>query len=419
MISDRIIILVIVVLTGILGVTALSSGADVEILDVVPRDIRSITLDGDTAVVSVVDDIIEMYDSDKAGTLDYINTLNTTDPHYPFVIDSATGIIVAHGANSDLRFTESLLTNNQAHKPYDVILDELVEHSMDGSEYRGVWAEYVFLNPELGQDQLKRSWLVLHDGYIFGSGHYYSPEDRSKQEVDYAIELYDTLGRDAFKRINTLSLHPYSFYAVVIDIDSSKVVAHGAFPYENVGVKVTQSLEGLNDLDHDSSFWLYVQNKNPISGVVEQKRIWVTPHDGYLFTSGYYYSAEDKVRDNIESLVEAYKSDKEKVIDEVNALNSVDPYYPFILNVTTGKIVAHGAFVSRVGIDSIILNDGTERLSQDILDDLYAYNSTWTDYIFANPSTGESEHKRTYLYLYDGHVFGAGFYYSVFGSTVR
>lgn len=419
MINDKIIVAIIVTLTGILGVIALSSGADIEILDAIPRDIRSITLDGDAASAAVVDEIIAMYDSDKEGTLEYINNLNSKDPSYPFVIDAETGIIVAHGSDADLASTESLIPQDRAHKSYAVILDELIERSADTNEYRGVWAEYVFLNPELGQDQLKRSWLVLHDGYIFGSGHYYSPEARAQQEVSYAIELYDELGKDAFKRINTLSLQPYSFYAVVIDVDTSKVVAHGAFPYENVGVKVTQSLEGLNDLDHDSSFWLYVQNKNPISGVVEQKRIWVTPYDGYLFTSGYYYSAEEKVRENIEVLVEAYKSNKKQVFDEVNALNSVDPYYPFILNATTGKIEAHGAFISRIGIDSIILNDGTERLSTDILDDLYKYNSTWTDYKFTNPSTGELEHKRTYLYLHDGYVFGAGFYYSVFGSTAR
>ena len=419
MINDKVIVAIIIGLTVVLGAAALSSGADIEILEAIPRDIRSITLDGDAASAAVVDEIIAMYESDKEGTLEYVNNLNSDDPAYPFIIDSETGVIIAHGSNSALASTESLIPRNQAHKPYSIILEELVERSSDDNEHRGVWAEYVFLNPELGQDQLKRSWLVLHDGYIFGSGHYYSPESRAQQEVDYAIELYDELGKDAFKRINTLSLQPYSFYAVVIEIDSSKVVAHGAFPYENVGVKVTQSLEGLSDLDHDSSFWLYVQNKNPISGVVEQKRIWVTPHDGYLFTSGYYYSAEEKVQDSIRVLVEQYKANKEQVFDEVNAMNSVDPYYPFILNSTTGKIVAHGAFVSRVGIDSIILNDGTERLSKDILEDLQKYNSTWTDYKFTNPSTGELEHKRTYMYMHDGYIFGAGFYYSVFGSTAR
>ena len=36
----------------------------------------------------------------------------------------------------------------------------------------GRWVEYVYLNPNTGFRELKHSWVVRHDGLIFGSGWY-------------------------------------------------------------------------------------------------------------------------------------------------------------------------------------------------------------------------------------------------------
>ena len=36
----------------------------------------------------------------------------------------------------------------------------------------GSWIEYVITNPDTGEEQLKHTWAVLNDGYIFASGWY-------------------------------------------------------------------------------------------------------------------------------------------------------------------------------------------------------------------------------------------------------
>ena len=36
----------------------------------------------------------------------------------------------------------------------------------------GLWTEYLWPNPETGQDEQKHLWAIQHDGYLFGSGYY-------------------------------------------------------------------------------------------------------------------------------------------------------------------------------------------------------------------------------------------------------
>ena len=38
----------------------------------------------------------------------------------------------------------------------------------------GIWVEFLWPNPATGREDLKRAWVVRHDGMIFASG-YYSP----------------------------------------------------------------------------------------------------------------------------------------------------------------------------------------------------------------------------------------------------
>ena len=36
----------------------------------------------------------------------------------------------------------------------------------------GLWIEYLWPNPESGEVELKRTWAIRHDGYLFGTGYY-------------------------------------------------------------------------------------------------------------------------------------------------------------------------------------------------------------------------------------------------------
>ena len=90
-------------------------------------------------------------------------TRESADEYYLFVLDRE-GRIVAHGADPSLvgRAAFDLV------EP-DKTLDE-INAELDSSG--DAWVKYRFVNPATGSEEFKRSHLVLHDGYAFGSGVY-------------------------------------------------------------------------------------------------------------------------------------------------------------------------------------------------------------------------------------------------------
>ena len=90
-------------------------------------------------------------------------TRESSDEHYLFVLDRE-GLIVAHGSDPAL-VGVSGLDLVDADKTIEEINAEL---DSEGS----AWVEYRFANPATGAEEMKRSRLVLHDGYAFGSGVY-------------------------------------------------------------------------------------------------------------------------------------------------------------------------------------------------------------------------------------------------------
>jgi len=90
-------------------------------------------------------------------------TRESADEYYLFVLDRE-GRIVAHGSDPSLVGASGLKLVD-ADKTIGEINAEL---DSEGS----AWVEYRFTNPATGAEEMKRSHLVLHDGYAFGSGVY-------------------------------------------------------------------------------------------------------------------------------------------------------------------------------------------------------------------------------------------------------
>ena len=114
-------------------------------------------------VQSIVVEMIRLYGHDPESAFDTINSFESRDPRYPFVVDPETTKIVAHGADASRVGDVAIILTNST-----VSLEEF--RSLNEDE--GVWTEYVFFNPATGLDSSKRSWVVMHDGYLFGSGYY-------------------------------------------------------------------------------------------------------------------------------------------------------------------------------------------------------------------------------------------------------
>ena len=179
----------------------LERGVDLVLHESFARTIYTITDAGVLEVQRVVEETTRMYDADRESAFADITALaGNPVVHYPFVLDPDTKTVVAHGAIPDRVGTPSqIILGGYADKPYDVIIGELQNSD-------GTWVDYIFLDPTTNEDGLKRSWLVLHDGYIFGAGFYYSIEDKINRVLDDAIALYEADG--GFDGINALQAIP-------------------------------------------------------------------------------------------------------------------------------------------------------------------------------------------------------------------
>ena len=67
---------------------------------------------------------------------------------------------------------------------------------MVGAGEQGLWVDFMFLNPASGNQEFKHSWVVRHDGLLFGSGWYQvlpsSPLDVTKADpAEYTVAVVD------------------------------------------------------------------------------------------------------------------------------------------------------------------------------------------------------------------------------------
>lgn len=253
----------------------------------------------------MVDYAIFIYESNRENDawIDIITPIDPiiTDAIYPFVLNATTWEGVAHGVLPDRIGVRANSILNTSVEPIEDIHAELAE---DGT----AWVTYPFLNPDTGTYQLKRTWIVERDGYIFAAGYYIL--DSWVQALVFGTTLkYDQLGKDvAFASINTIPDDEYieedggpaidppaSFYMFVVDPDTGTVEAQSLNP--SVAGTITDweatlaATPNLPDvLDRDGQDFVMYSVSNPVTGQEEFKRTWLTMHDGYIFGVGYHDS---------------------------------------------------------------------------------------------------------------------------------
>lgn len=375
--------------------------------------IYAITDAGESEIKRVVEETINRYNLDKEDTFDSINKIATNPvSHYPFVLDPETKKILAHGADQDRIGIPSLILGDYADIPYYKIITKLQNNE-------DVWVDYVFIDPSTSNDELKRSWLVLHDGYIFGSGFYYSIEEKMSNIIDNAIELYKEEG--TFDSINAMYADITSHYPFVIDPDDNITVAHGAFPdivgtvtFANQDVPYSEFAKSLEE--GTESISQYAVFQNPSADELTLKHNIFKLYDGYLFGAGYYYSGDEKVKNIVKNTIEAYKADKERVFVDINSQSDagLTPHYRFVIDPDTKAIIANGGFPTIVGNVSLFFSDHANKSAEEIISELSDGDGIWVEYTYNVPGTDFEEKKRSYLELHDGYIFGSGYYFSTF-----
>lgn len=134
--------------------------------DPMPGFLKALGIDDskyEAQLEALLDDAIASYESHGFAGIDghFEGQL-----YYPFVVDQ-DGFSVSHGENPALVGSNVIdLVRNS-----DKTVEEMIS-DMESNPSGITWWQYAFTNPTTGTDQVKRSLLKMHDGYIFGAGYY-------------------------------------------------------------------------------------------------------------------------------------------------------------------------------------------------------------------------------------------------------
>ena len=179
----------------------------------------------------------------------------------------------------------------------------------------GHWTEYIWPNPENDKLELKRTWSIRHDGYLFASGYYapWHPDpatvliDSKEDPVAFthafvlaAVARYESEGVEATAAYYNDPMNVDGQWYVFITDADDMFVAHAPSP-DLIGtdLKGVLGLDGSRMLGveiaaaTETGLWIEYLWPNPESGENEVKRTWAIRHDGYLFGSGYYKPATE------------------------------------------------------------------------------------------------------------------------------
>lgn len=368
---------------------------------------------------------LERYDREgRDSTIEYYNTAESIDGDwYVFIIAEDDGII-AHAARPE-RLGKKL--------------NELVD--VAGYNYgadfaatteNGSWVEYIYLNPTKDLYEKKHSWVVKHDGLIFGSGWYErtlislhpsrteQPAAYTKALVEQAIRRYVVTGRDAvIEYYNNPEIVDGQWYIYLWDADAN-ILAHPTSSHliGTNGKDLNPDINGYHfgpDLAAapPEGAWVTYTFLNPESGDQAKKHSWVQLYDGLIFGSGWYPSKDQPAQYTqslVQEAIERYdREGRDAVIKYYNNPEIVDgQWYVFIID-EDGISVAHPTRKDFIGTDRSQAKDVNGKpYGQELV--AATEQGRWVSYVFGNPDTNELQQKQTWVVKHNGLIFGSGWY---------
>ena len=365
----------------------------------------------------------------RDGTVSYYNTAESVDGQWYVFIFDESDVLVSHAADPDLVGRHASDVRGPKGYPSG---DSVVAVAKANPE--GAWLEYTFPNPATGDLETKHSWVVMHDGLVFGSGWYEPGPSRSQPDaftqeiVAQAVNLYDAVGRDGtVSYYNNAESIDGQWYVFIFD-ESDVLVTHAADP-DLVGRHASDVLgpKGYPSGDSVVGFakanpqgaWLEYTFPNPATGDLETKHSWVLVHDGLIFGSGWYEPGPS--RSQPDEFTQAVVAQAVNLYDAVgrggtvsyyNNAESIDgQWYVFIFD-ESDVLVSHAADLNLVGRHSSAVLGPNGYPSGDSVVAVARANpqGAWLEYTFSNPATGDLETKHSWVLVHDGLVFGSGWY---------
>ena len=237
---------------------------------------------------------LNLYDASGRDVLvDYYNDPVSVDGQWYLFVADESGKLIAHGADQDLVGVPLADVVGANGYPSGRIIS-------DDADEDGEWSEYVFYNPSSGRSQIKHSWLIKHDGLIFGSGWYEDGPRKSEQPaytqalVQQALNLYDSSGLDAALEYydNPISVDD-QWYVFIVDTETGRTIGHfnpdlrdrdPALRVDPTGYFYGDDLLAATE----EGRWVSYVIRNPGTDEDSRKHTWAVLHDDHIFASGWY-----------------------------------------------------------------------------------------------------------------------------------
>ncbi len=365
---------------------------------------------------------VDRYESDGLdAALDYYNSDESVDGQwYVFIIDEE-GEFIAHAVNPALLGVHaSEVTGSDGYPLGQIILDSADED--------GAWVEYFFAEPS-GAIGLKHSWVIKHDGLIFGSGWYEGPRPKydqpayTQEYVRLALNLYEASGRDVLVDYYNDPVSVDGQWYMFIADESGRLIAHGA-NQDLVGVPLVDVI-GANgypsgriaadDADEDGEWSVYTFF-NPATGRSQNKHSWLIKHDALIFGSGWYEDGPRKSEQPtytqalVQQALNLYDSSGlDATLNYYSDPVSVDgQWYVFIVDTETGRTIGHFNPDLRDRDPDLRVDPTGYFYGDDLLG--ATEEGRWISYVIRNPGTDEDSRKHTWAVLHDGYIFASGWY---------
>jgi cytochrome c len=409
------------------------SGAAGPPLEIAWGEWRLITVDqgmalDDALTRAYVEAAVARYDRDGAdATFAYYSSEESIEEErYLAILNTEDGIVMA------VPFYQDIILGNR-HSDAGPFLASATE--------AGGWLDHRGLHPtrtETGvvvrEDQL-RTYLIIHDGWLFMSSHSRLLETLAGATQDYvhrAIAHYDSAGLEAtVATYNSQDSLDGNFYLFLIGADDNYLV-HPIFPHligtdiKDVVGSDGQELGKEIALATEEGIWVEYLWPNPVSRVEEPKITWAIRHDGLIFASGYYIAGADAgaqpwldadpreyTVQYVQRAIERYQRDGlESMLNFYNSVASFEGEW-YLFGADANDIYhVHPLLPRLIGTDinDVVGSDGFElgkALAQA------TEEGVWVEYQWPHPVTLQEVTKVGYAVRHDGLLFASGYYPTV------
>jgi signal transduction histidine kinase len=355
-------------------------------------------------------------------TIAFYNTLESIDGQWYVFIADENDVMIAHAA----------VPENVGKPPEQIVGPGGYPAGAQvaaAATAEGAWTDYTYVNPATGAFQSKHTWVIRHDGLVFGSGWYEDlaskadPAAFTQEFVAQAIRLYDAIGREeTFAYYNTPESVDEDWYIFIIDENENTIIhptrpeLRGTSPKTRVDVRGKAYGEELVAATADG-VWVDYYFLNPATGYEEQKHAWAVKHDGLIFASGWYERAEAEddatyTQSFVHRAIQRYDAQgRDAALEFFSSELSVQgQWYVFVLDENQVTIAhpnpEHIGRTRDQRIDKNGFDYGAEFLTT-------TEEGKWISYVFLNPDTDQETQKHTWLIQHDGLYFGSGWYEEV------